>query len=165
MKYFTPILILLSINAIAQDTIIKGKPDNKIYKYGYKYGKQYEYHSNIIGDLAMRDVLLNTNDKDILAKVKSIKRYQGLQLIGALAVPFAVATITYYRKIPEYVSGTQSGIVPGGGGGYYIVNKQNQEITEICFAFTIACPVAAIAFKHKRIKLTKQAIELYNQKY
>ena len=135
------------------DSLTK-KQDNKVYTY---YNRNYLYHDTLIGEMAMRNLLISTKDKEIMNAIRISKRAQGLQLIGFLALPMAVATLSCYRNIRTEDSNSSP------GHSIYYDNKQYQNLTLVFLTATVICPITAIVFKHRRLKYNRKAIDMYNQ--
>lgn len=158
------LFLFLSSSIFSQDTLLK-TGDSKIYKNGFRYGRNYTYQNKTISDKEMRTVLLNTKNKDIELLIHHSKRAQNLQLIGFAAIPFALGTFLCFRQIKENDTKNNPSHFSGNTNTSESENKNLQIAGGIFFALTVACPLSSIGFKHRRMKFTKQAIDLYNQKY
>ncbi|MDF2436115.1 MAG: hypothetical protein K0Q95_491 [Bacteroidota bacterium] len=114
------------------------------------YGARYKYNGRKIGEREMQEVLLKTNDKEIIQKIQSAREAKHLQYIGFAAFPLGIASFA---------------TLLGGTNQYGQVNDGALTGSFLLLGAAIACPVLSGVFKHKRTVGNKKAVELYNERY
>ncbi len=121
-------------------------PQKKIEPYGVRY----KYQGRKIGEREMQEVLMSTKDKQIIGLVRSAKDAKTMQYMGFAAIPFGITALVLFASSFDSYGNVDSGKMTGAG---------------IMVCATFACPVVSIVNKHKRTKMNKQAVQLYNEKY
>lgn len=114
------------------------------------YGTRYKYQGRKIGEREMQRVLMNTKDKQIIGLVQSAKDAKTMQYLGFAAIPLAITGLVLFATASDNYGNIDSGKMIAGG---------------IMFCGAFAVPVVSIVNKHKRTKLNKKAVQLYNEKY
>lgn len=110
-------------------------------------GTRFRHEGRRINERELHRVLLSSNDQQINLLVNRANRSRKLQFVGLGGLAFgAVGAVSL-------ALGT-------------LFNETGFDIfAGVCAAGAIACPIAAITFKHKRNVSNTEAIKLYNAKF
>lgn len=115
---------------------------------------KFKQNGKILNEKKLQNILLQTNDRPIMALVKDSKKSHGLQYIGFAAIPIGIIGLTLLSSSAQYSYAGQvtynEAMLAGGG---------------LCLVAAAACPIASGMFKKRRLNDNRAAIKLYNQKF
>lgn len=115
---------------------------------------KFKQNGKILNERRLHNVLLQTNDKPIMALVQDSKKSHGLQYVGFAAIPIGIIGLVLINSSAQYSYNNQitynEGMLAGGG---------------LCLVAAAACPIASGMFKKRRLNDNRAAIKLYNEKF
>lgn len=135
-KYIPPSESDSDIESEKNTSDVNVQQKNKIESFRGKYiykGITYKLK-------AIQDVMMQTNDKEILMLCKTAKKDAALKYIGFLAIPAGVATFSLL--LPEEFA-----------------------LAGICAVVSFGCIAASQIYKSEALKNNRKAIKLFNDRY
>jgi len=128
------------------------KPNNRIDTWG----SRFRYQDRTISERDLHDMLLKTNNKQIMGFVGQAKDAKSMQYIGFAAIPLGITSYIFLIKSTGIFSSS---------GGYNRFDSGDLAISAVCAAAAITCPIISGVSKSNRNKYNRQAIKIYNEKF
>jgi hypothetical protein len=113
-------------------------------------GVKYLYQGRKIGEREMQNVLMRTQDKEIVMNIQNAKDAHKLQYIGFAAIPLGIGSLIALASSVNAAGNVNEGYLAASG---------------VMLVAAIACPIASGIFKGKRNSSNRTAVKLYNEKY
>jgi hypothetical protein len=120
------------------------------------WGSRFRYHDRTISERELHEMLLKTNNKQIMGFVGQAKDAKSMQYIGFAAIPLGITSYVFLLK--------SSGLF-STRGGYNKFDSGDLAVSAICAAAAITCPIISGVSKSNRNKSNRQAIKIYNEKF
>lgn len=118
-------------------------------------GNRYFLNNYPLNEGSMQELLLRTNDKEIMKLVGEAQDAKKLQYLGFAAIPFGIAAGVLAINAMSYSAYR---------GNTRTTNNYLTGAAAVAI-IAIACPIGSGILKHQRTTKNNEAVRLYNQRY